>query len=93
VTTDVAKAPAFELAFVTLDEVGRDRARATLATGVPVLLRTPPEQGVGDLYLSVTSYVEQRPSRIALHSERRFIVQGQEVDPPAPSLYAPAEAV
>jgi hypothetical protein len=82
VTTDIAKAPAFELIFVTLDLAARDRARGALGTGYPVLLRTPSEQGVGSLYLAVISYVEQRPSRLALHEPRRFIVQGQQVDAP-----------
>ena len=67
---------------MTLDLAGRDRAQRALSTGVPVLLRTPPEQGVGELYLAVTSYVEQRPSRLAQHPDRRFVVRGQEVDAP-----------
>jgi hypothetical protein len=93
VTADVAKAPSFELVFVTLDALAREKARATLGTGVPVLLRTLPEQGVGLLYLSVVGWAEQRPSRLAVHAERRFVVQGQEVDAPAATLYAPPVSV
>lgn len=92
VTGDVAKLPSFELAFVTFDDAARDRARAALSSGNPILLRTPPEQGVGELYLMVLGWVEQRVVRVALFSERRFIVQGQEVDAPPATLYAPAGA-
>jgi hypothetical protein len=84
VTSDVSKAPTFELAFVTPSLAARDKARATLSSGHPVLLRTPPEHGVGELYLSVLSWIEQRPSRVATVTDRRFIVSGQEVDAPAP---------
>ena len=83
VTSDVATTPTFELVFYTLDDAGRDKARAALGNGQPLLLQTPPEQGVGDLYFCALSWSEGRPSRVALHSERRFSVQAVEVAPPA----------
>ena len=60
ISGDVAHTPSFELAFLTdtLDE--RDQARAALGNGVPVLLRTPPENGIGNLYMAVTGFAEQR---------------------------------
>src|SRR5262245_3172836 len=57
---DVAHTPTFELTFSTANEDARQRARATLGNGVPVLLRTPPEQGVGNLYFAVPNWREQR---------------------------------
>lgn len=84
VTSDVAKGSTFELVFVTLDIPARDKARATLGAGQPVLLQTPVEQGVGELYFMVLGYSEQRASRIALEPVRRFSVQAQEIDEPTP---------
>ena len=84
VTSDVAKTPTFQLVFVTEDDAARDKARATLSAGLPVQLVTPPEQGVGTLTFVVTGWTEQRPSRISLAQDRRFVVTGQEVEAPAP---------
>jgi hypothetical protein len=86
---DVAHTPTCELTFVTADEQARERARATLGNGVPVLLRTPPEQGVGNLYLAVPSWREQRVSRLSLHGDRRFVVAAVQVARPDPALYVP----
>jgi len=86
---DVANTPTFELTFVVADEAARQRARATLGNGVPILLRTPIEQGVGNLYFAVPSWREQRVSRLALHGDRRFVVSAVQVDRPDPSLYVP----
>jgi hypothetical protein len=89
-TTAPAWTPRTELRFLTSDKLERDRARASLGTGVPVLLRTDPGQGVGNLYLGVTGFTEERPARIAQFWTRRFIVQGVQVDRPDPSIYVPA---
>jgi hypothetical protein len=86
---DLAHTPSFELTFVVADEDGRDRARASLGNGVPVLLRTPPEQGVGNLYFAVPSWHEQRVSRLSLHADRRFVVSAVQVERPDPALYVP----
>lgn len=86
---DLAHTPTFELTFVVADEDARDRARATLGNGVPVLLRTPPEQGVGNLYFAVPGWKQQRISRLALHADRRFVVSALQVDRPDPALYVP----
>ena len=93
VTSDVAPTPAFELVFSTETEGQRDRARATLGDGMPVLLRTPPEHGVGSSYFSVLSWSEQRPSRLALHADRRFRVRAQEVDRPDAKLFVPTTLI
>ena len=89
VTSDIAHTPAFELSFLTdtLDE--RDRAKALLGNGVPVLLRTPPEDGVGNMYFSVLGYREQRIVTLATQAARRFVAQGRQVTRPDPALYVP----
>jgi len=85
----LAHTPTFELTFVVGDEGARQRARATLGNGVPVLLRTPPEHGVGNLYFAVPGWREQRVSRLALHGDRRFVVSAVQVTRPDPALYVP----
>jgi hypothetical protein len=82
--------PGTELVAVTATEGERDQVRAILGAGYPVLLRTPPAQGVGNLYLGVTGFTEERPSRIAMHPDRRFRVACVQVERPDPSVYVPA---
>jgi hypothetical protein len=90
VTSDIAHTPAFELSFLTVTLADRDRARAALGNGIPVLLRTPPEDGVGNLYFSVTDFREQRIVTQGTVADRRFVVSGRQVERPDPGLYAPA---
>jgi hypothetical protein len=89
VSSDIAHTPAFELSFLTESLDKRDRARAILGNGVPVLLRTPPEDGIGNLYLSVLGYREQRIVPAGTVPDRRFVVSGRQVERPDPELYAP----
>lgn len=89
VTADLAWTPSAELVFCTLDEDSRDRARASLGNGVPVLLRTLPAQGVGNVYLILGSWKEDRVSRIATLPERRFSCQVTQIDRPDPRVYIP----
>jgi hypothetical protein len=89
VSSDVARAPTFELDFVTGSELENTRARAILGNGVPVLLRTPPEYGVGSMYFSVTGFAEQRIVKQAFEQARRFAVSCVQVDRPDPLLYVP----
>ena len=93
VTGDASWAYKARLVFCTVDEDARTRARDALGNGVAVLLRTPPEQGVGNAYLAPVSFDEARVSRIAQYAERRFTVECVQVDRPDPSLYVPAVPV
>jgi hypothetical protein len=81
--------PDAELVLVTGTLAERDRVRAIIGSGYPCLLRTPPAQGVGNAYLGVTSFVEQRPSRLALHPDRRFTIAVTSVARPDPFIYVP----
>lgn len=89
VTSDIAHTPALELSVLTdtLDE--RDQVRQALGNGVPVLLRTPPEDGIGNLYLSVLGYREQRIAAPGTLPARRFVIGARQVQRPDPALYAP----
>ncbi|HEY7621690.1 MAG TPA: hypothetical protein VH834_18060 [Solirubrobacteraceae bacterium] len=89
VSSDFAHTPTAELVLVTLDEAARERVRNTLGNGRPVLLRTLPEQGVGNIYLAITGWSEARVSRVAQYAERRFTIETVQVDRPDPRLYAP----
>lgn len=93
VTSDIAWTPTADLVFVTLDDDARARALGTLGNGVPILLRTSPEQGVGNAYLMIQSFREERVSRIALYPERRWTCQVVEIDRPDPRVYVPKAPV
>jgi hypothetical protein len=89
VSSDIAHTPGFELSFLTETLEERDRARATLGNGVPVLLRTTPEMGIGNLYFAVLAYSEQRLATDGQLPDRRFKVTARQVERPDPELYAP----
>ena len=89
VTSDIANTPTFELSLLTETDQARDRARATLGNGVPVLLKTPPEQGIGNLYLSVLDWKEQRLATLGTVTDRRLQINAVQVDRPDPALYVP----
>ena len=89
VSSDIAHTPSFELSFLTDTLTQRDQARSLLGNGVTVLLRTPPEDGIGNLYFAVTDYKEQRIVTDATPPARRFVVNGRQVQRPDPTLYRP----
>ena len=89
VTSDIAHTPSFELSVLTESLDDRDQARSILGNGVPVLLRTPPEDGIGNLYFSVLGFNEQRIVTSGTVPGRRFVVSGRQVQRPDPGLYAP----
>jgi hypothetical protein len=88
-TTSPLWTPSGTLSFVTHTRLERDRARAVLGAGVAFLLRTPPDEGVGNIYLGTTKLSEQRLSRLALHDDRRFVVEVVQVARPDPSVFTP----
>jgi hypothetical protein len=89
VTSDIAHTPSFELSVLTVSLDERDQARSILGNGVPVLLRTPPEDGIGNLYFSVLGFTEQRIVAAGTVPDRRFVISGRQVQRPDPKLYAP----
>ncbi len=89
VSSDIADTPAFELAVLTDTLDARTQARQALGNGVPVLLRTPPDQGIGNMYVSVLGYTEQRISTLGAPPARRFAISGRQVARPDAELYAP----
>jgi len=89
VSSDIANTPTFELNFLTASDDERENARATLGNGVPVLLRTPPANGIGSLYFAVTGFREQRIVNRARVQDRRFVVAAVQVERPDTSLYLP----
>lgn len=89
VTSDIARAPKLELSLLTETDTAREKTRAALGNGVPVLLRTPPENGIASMYLAVTEWKEQRVVNSATLPDRRFVLSCVQVDRPDPILYAP----
>jgi hypothetical protein len=92
VTADAAWTPDATLVVVTLTEAAKLDLRDTIGSGVPVLLRTLPEQGPGNVYLTVKSWTTERVSRIALYPERRFTIETTQIARPDPALFAPVGA-
>jgi hypothetical protein len=88
-SSGIANTPTFELDFLTVTEDERERARATLGNGIPILLRTPALNGIGNLYMAVTGWQEQRIVKPARTQDRQFRVNAVQVDRPDPILYAP----
>ncbi len=93
VASDIANTPTFELSLLTDTDDERERARAILGNGVPVLLRTPPANGIGNLYFAVTGWSEQRIVNKAREQARMFVAACVQVDRPDPVLFAPIQPV
>jgi hypothetical protein len=89
VTSDIAHTPTFDLSVITETLAARDQTKSLLGNGVPVLLRTTPDTGIGNLYFAVVSYNEQRLSTTGTAAARRFAVSGRQVERPDPTLYVP----
>jgi hypothetical protein len=89
ISSDIAHTPSFELSLLTATDGEREQARAILGNGVPVLLRTPPEDGIGNLYFGVLGYSEQRIVPAGTVTDRRFVVSGRQIARPDPALYQP----
>jgi hypothetical protein len=93
VSMDVARTPTFELLFLTATDGEKRLARGALGNAIPVLLRTPPANGIGNVYLAVTSFNEERITQLATVTERRWVVEGVQVARPDPTLFAPPPPV
>lgn len=92
VTSDVAHTAQLEVSVLTESDDDRDRARALLGNGIPILLRTPPEDGIGNMYLSVLDFREQRIVTAGTVTDRRFVINARHVSRPDPALYVPSAA-
>ena len=93
VSGDVAHTPSFELVVPhRRPTTSASRPAPPLGNGVPVLLRTPPENGIGNLYFAVTGFCRAAHRRPATEPARRFVVAGVQVDRPDPALYVPLAA-
>lgn len=88
-TTLPAWTPDTELLLLTetLDE--RDRVRAIYGSGYPFLLRTVPEQGVGNIYFGLTDFKEERLISLGDAPLRRFTAECVQVERPDATLFVP----
>lgn len=88
-TTLPAYTPSGELILLTDTLEERDLVRTIIGNGYPVLLRTSPDLGIGNLYLGVTQFIEERFLSRGDQPERRFRLQTVQVERPDPSIYVP----
>ena len=88
-TTLPAWTPETEVDVITETLGERDAARALFGSGYPFLIRTDPDEGIGNLFLGVTGFVEERFLSDGFSPERRFRVAAVQVARPDPSVYVP----
>jgi len=88
-TTLPAYTPSGELVVLTDTLPERDQVRDLLGNGYPILIRSPPDQGIGNMYLGVTQFIEERFLTLGVRSERRFRIQTVQVERPDPGLFVP----
>jgi hypothetical protein len=81
--------PSGELDVLTDTLVERDQVRTLLGNAYPFLLRTSPDMGIGNLFLGVTQFIEERFLTLGVAPERRFRVQVVQVERPDPGLFVP----
>jgi hypothetical protein len=81
--------PGTELVVLTDTELDRDKCRYLFGSGYPFEVRTDPAQGIGNLYLAASEYVEERFLSLGTATERRFRISCVQVDRPDPSIYVP----
>ena len=81
--------PEGELVLLTDTLVQRDQVRMLLGSGYPILLRTVPEQGVGNMYLGVTDFKEERFLTLGDAPQRQWTVDVVQVERPDPSVFVP----
>jgi len=88
-TTLPAWTPSGELVVLTGTLGERDQVRDLLGNGYPILVRSSPDQGIGNMYLGVTQFIEERFLTLGVRSERRFRIQVVQVERPDPGLFVP----
>jgi len=81
--------PDAELVVLTDTLAQRDQVRSLLGSGYPFLLRTVPEQGVGNMYLGVTDFKEERILTLGTRPQRRFAIEVVQVERPNAAVFAP----
>jgi hypothetical protein len=89
VTTLPAYTPAGELDVLTETLVERDQVRNILGSGLPFLLRTTPDLGIGNMYLAVTQFVEVRLMQLGDRPQRQWRISVVQVERPDPSVIVP----
>jgi len=88
-TTLPAYTPTTELIVLADTLTERDRMRNLFGSGYPFLLRTDPRQGVGNMYLGLTEFVEERILADGYAPYRRFRVSCVQVERPDPAVFVP----
>jgi hypothetical protein len=88
-TTLPAHTPTGELIVLADTLAERDRMRNLFGSGYPFLLRTDPLQGIGNMYLGLTAFIEERILADGYAPQRRFRVACVQVERPDPAVYVP----
>jgi len=89
VTALPAWTPTSELIVLTDTLDLRDDLRNLLGSGYPFLLRTAPDEGVGNAYFALTQFVEARFLTLGRAPQRQFRISCVQVERPDPSVFTP----
>jgi len=79
---DVRQASRGTITFATLTRDDYWAFLALVSDGLTLLVQTPPERGLGNLYVAPGKLTEHRATRIAHHWARRWDMEFVEVSPP-----------
>lgn len=83
VVTDVRHSATGEVNIITQQAQDRDQLHLLTSTGHVLLLQTPPERGVGNMYVALQKTTEQRVVRKGVEDARLWTLQYVEVDEPS----------
>jgi len=83
VVTDVRQAATGNLVLYTTSDNERDQLHLLTSTGNVLLMQTPPERGVRNMYLALQKVQESRVMRLGVEVWRQWTLQYQEVESPA----------
>jgi hypothetical protein len=89
VVSDVAFTWSGQLVLFTLTPADETAVRNAIGNGIPVLVKTPAERGVGNAFVSVLDWHVLRVSRLAQEPARRFQIDVVQVARPDPAVFRP----
>jgi hypothetical protein len=89
ISTSLAGTPNLELVVLAETLLEADHITLTVGNGLPILLRTVPEWGIGNMWLYPVAWTTGRLSSEGVDPKRIFTLGCVQIERPDPALYAP----